>query len=94
MYVGSDDSVNVDDEIEVDTFDSDVKFACSFRIIRCLVYTLSPFERSGSIMGCLRYPSNKLRRLMCVHNVELPSLTSSLVDAILFYRINYMLWCS
>ena len=35
MYVGSDDSVNVDDEIEVDTFDSDVKFACSFRIIRC-----------------------------------------------------------
>ena len=64
IYVGSDGSVNVDDDIEVNTFDTDVKFACSFNIIRCLEYPVSPFERSGSIIGCLRYPSNKLRRFV------------------------------
>ena len=54
MYVGSDGLLKIDDDIDVDTFDSDVVLAGSFKIIRCLVNPVSPFERSESIIGCLR----------------------------------------
>ena len=46
--------VKVDVDIDVDTADSDVALAGSFKIIRCLVNPVSPFERSESIIGCLR----------------------------------------
>ena len=54
MYVGSDGSVKVDGDVDVDTAGLDVTLDGSFNIIRCLVYPVSPFERSGSMIGCLR----------------------------------------
>ena len=54
MYVGCDGSVKIDVDIDVDTADSDVALAVSFKIIHCLVYPVSPLERSESIIGCLR----------------------------------------
>ena len=54
MQVGSGGSVKFDVDIDVDTADSDVALDGSFNIIRCLIYPVSPFERSGSMIGCLR----------------------------------------
>ena len=46
MYVGSDGSLKIDDDIDVDRADSDLALAGYFKIIRCLVNPVSPFERS------------------------------------------------
>ena len=54
IYVGFDGSVKIYVDIDVDTADSDVTLDGSFHIIRCLVYPVSPFETSGSMIGCLR----------------------------------------